>query len=272
MNRIDARFAALRKEGQAAFIPYITAGDPTLDDTARYVLALERAGASVVELGVPFSDPLADGTVNQEAALRALKGHVSLRNILGMVKELRRDTEIPIVLFSYFNPVLAYGVEAFARDAAEAGVDGLLCVDLPLEETEAYGPILHSAGLATVFLIAPTSPDDRVKRIAEASSGFIYYVSRTGVTGAQESVETAVKGMVAAIRRHTDKPVAVGFGISTPEQAREVAAYADGVVVGSAIVRLIGELGGGAEAAEKVAAFAAELADGVRTSRRPMAT
>jgi len=269
VNRIDARFNELRSRGETAFIAYIAAGDPTLDRTGQFILDFEQAGVDVLELGVPFSDPLADGVVNQEAAQRALQAGVSLEGILAMVKGVRqRGCELPLLLFTYFNPVLAYGLEAFAAAAADAGVDGVLCVDLPVEEADEYRQCLHDKGIATVFLAAPTSTPERIKRIAEASTGFIYYVSRTGVTGVQERVEDTVRGAVGAIRQHTDKPVAVGFGISRPEQAAEVAAYADGVVVGSAIVRLIGEHGNHANAIEQVGAFVRSLVDATKSVRR----
>jgi tryptophan synthase alpha chain len=243
MNRIDRRFQALAEKGRKAFIPYITAGDPTLAHTARIVLELEKAGADIIEFGVPFSDPLADGVVNQEAAQRALKHNVSLHDVVALVKRLRERTEIPIVLFTYVNPVLAYGFEAFARDAADAGVDGVLCVDLPPEEAEDYKQLLDARGIATIFLLAPTSTPERIALITRYSTGFVYYVSRTGVTGERTSIEDSVEGMVERIKDCTKTPVAVGFGISTPAQAADVARYADGVIVGSAVVRIVGELG-----------------------------
>ena len=264
MNRIDQRFADLAKRGEKAFIPFITAGDPDLETTRRIVLALDKAGADVVELGVPFSDPLADGVVNQAAAQRALKHHVHLGQILETVRAIRQDSDVPLILFTYYNPVLAYGAEKLARDAAAAGVDGILCVDLPPEEAEEYRTACNAHGLATVFLLAPTSTDARIELIATRSSGFVYYVSRTGVTGVQEKMEDSVRGMVEKIKGHTTLPVAVGFGISNPDQAREVADYADGVVVGSAIVRMIGDLGAKPETPEKVGAFVKSLADAVK--------
>lgn len=264
MNRIDARFRALAAEGKPAFIPYLTAGDPTLDVTERLVLELERAGVDVIELGVPFSDPVADGVVNQEAAQRALKHGVTLHDIVQRVKKLRRSTEIPIVLFTYFNPVLAYGLESFANDLRDAEVDGVLCVDLPPEEAAEYKRLLDAAGIATVFLIAPTSTPERIALIAGYCTGFVYYVSRTGVTGEREDLEENVKGMVAEIKRYTDKPVAVGFGISKPEHAAEIARFADGVVVGSAIVRMIGQLGDAPDMPDRVKAFVKSLVDATK--------
>jgi len=264
MNRIDQRFEELGKKGHTAFIAYITAGDPTLEDTARLVAALESAGVDLIEFGVPFSDPLADGVVNQEAAQRALKHHVSLHDVVGLVKQLRQTTQIPLVLFTYCNPVFAYGLEAFADDAAEAGVDGVLCVDLPVEEAGEYKRLLDDRGIATIFLLAPTSTPGRVAKIAHASTGFVYYVSRTGVTGERDSIEASVKGMVAQIKQAAATPVAVGFGISTPGQASEVAGYADGVIVGSAIVRMVGELGASREMPAAVGAFVKTLVDATK--------
>ena len=261
MNRIEQRFADLNARGEKAFIPFITAGDPNLAMTAEIVLALDAAGCDIVELGVPYSDPLADGVVNQEAAQRALKHDVSLESILAMVKGIRGKTEIPIMLFTYFNPVLAYGIEALARDAAAAGVDGILCVDLPPEEGGEYRDAFAARKLATVFLLAPTSTDERIELISKSSTGFVYYVSRTGVTGEQVRLEDSLRGMVGKIKSHTQLPVAVGFGISNPEQAAEVATFADGVVVGSAIVRMIGELGDSPGTAKRVGEFAASLAE-----------
>lgn len=264
MNRISQRFEQLAREGEPAFIPFITAGDPTLEATAALVIELEKAGADVIELGVPFSDPVADGAVNQEAAQRALKHNVSLHDIVARVKKLRKKTQVPLVLFTYFNPVLAYGFEDFARDAAGAGVDGVLCVDLPPEEAGEYERLLNEYEIATIFLVAPTSSAERIDRIAGASSGFVYYVSRLGVTGERADVEASVKEMVGRIKAKTTTPVAVGFGISTPEQAAEVGRCADGVIVGSAIVRMIGEYGDVPEMPARVGAFVKSLADAAK--------
>ena len=264
MNRIDQRFQQLRAEGLPAFIPYITAGDPTLDVTGDLVIALEEAGADIIEFGVPFSDPVADGVVNQEAAQRALKNNVSLHDIVGLVEKLRSRTQMPLVLFTYYNPVLAYGVPEFAADCADAGVDGVLCVDLPPEEAAEYKECMDDKGVATIFLIAPTSTPARIELIANSCSGFVYCVSRTGVTGERDGIEASVQGMVAEIKRHTSVPVAVGFGISNPEQAAEVASFADGVIVGSAIVRMIGELGDSPDTPARVGAFVKSLVDATK--------
>jgi len=268
VNRIDQKFQALAAKGETAFIPYITAGDPTLSQTARIVLELERAGCDVIELGVPFSDPIADGVVNQEAAQRALLHNVTLHDVVALVRDLRKTSQVPLVLFTYYNPVLAYGVEAFAKDCKDAGVDGVLCVDLPPGEDEQYKRSLDANGIATVFLAAPTSTADRIALIAKQSSGFVYYVSRTGVTGERTDIVSTVQGMVAAIKEHTSTPVAVGFGISTPAQASEVAGYADGVIVGSAIVRLVGQYGEAPETPAKVYEFVKPLVDATKSAHR----
>lgn len=270
MNRIDARFEMLAKKGERAFIPYIVAGDPNLERTAELVLELDRVGADVIELGVPFSDPVADGVANQEGALRALSQNVSLRQIIPMVAAVRKQTQVPILLFTYYNPVLAYGVRQIVEDCASAGVDGILCVDLPPEEAAEYKALMNGRGLSTVFLIAPTSTEERVQKIARHSSGFIYYVSRTGVTGERDSLEDSIKPMVTKIKQYSNTPVAVGFGVSKPEHARQIAEYADGVVVGSAIVRLVGELGDTPEMIRRVGLFVKSLVDA--TKGRPVCT
>jgi len=266
-NRIDARFAALRERNETAFIPYITAGDPTLARTEEIVYALEAAGADIVEFGVPFSDPIGDGTVNQEAAQRALANGVNLRDIFALIARIREKSQLPILLFTYYNPVLVYGCEAFAKDAAAAGADGVLCVDLPPEEADDYRAALDAHGLRTVFLLAPTSTDARIELIARQSTGFIYYVSRLGVTGAQAELAADLGEALARVKRHTDKPVAVGFGISTPEQARKVGGMTEGVVVGSAIVRLIAELGDSEATAPRVGEFVKSLVDAAKNLR-----
>ncbi len=264
MNRIEARFQSLKAQGVSAFIPYITAGDPDMEQSAQLVLALERAGADVIEFGVPFSDPVGDGIVIQEAAQRALQRGASLRKVINTVRAIRQQSQVPLLLFSYFNPILAYGIEAFARDAAEAGVDGVLCVDLPPDEADDYKAALDGAGLCTVFLTAPTSSDDRLRLIGEKCSGFVYYVSRLGVTGEQVALAEGLKQSVTRIQRLTGKPVAVGFGISTPEQAAAVAGLAEGVVVGSAIVRVVAQHAENPALLETVEAFAKSLADAVK--------
>jgi tryptophan synthase alpha chain len=243
MNRIGEAIAAARSEGRIAFIPYLTAGDPSEDQTCRLVPALERCGADIVELGVPFSDPPADGEVNQRAARRALARGVSLSGVLDLVSRLRRSTSVPLVLFTYFNPILRLGLARFAQRCAQAGVDGVLVTDLPPEESEEHRRELLGAGVDTIFLLAPTSPTERIRRVGELSRGFIYYVSRTGVTGEQEAVAPELRERVGEIRRLTGMPVAVGFGISRREHLADLASFADGAVVGSALVRLVEEHG-----------------------------
>ncbi|MEJ2191147.1 MAG: tryptophan synthase subunit alpha [Nitrospirota bacterium] len=241
MTRIGKTFKKLKRKGRKAFIPYIMAGDPSLERTGELIGLLERHGADIVELGVPFSDPLADGPVIQRAAERALKGGVSLRKVIRFVSDIRRKTQIPLVLMTYFNPVFRYGLEAFMRDASEAGVDGVIVPDLPPEEAGEYRKLARAHGVDTIFLVAPTSTEERRKKIARASSGFLYYVSITGITGARLALAGEAGESIRALREMSGKPVALGFGVSTPEEARQVAAMADGVIVGSAIVKRIAQ-------------------------------
>jgi tryptophan synthase alpha chain len=244
MTRIQTLFNGGRRK---ALIAYLTAGDPTPARTPELVAALERGGADLIELGVPFSDPIADGPVIQRGAERALKAGTNLAAVLHIARTIRESSQIPLLLFTYLNPVMRYGVEKLARDAKDAGIDGCLLTDLSVEEGEPYVKAMRAADLDTVFLGAPTSTPDRLKLVAKYSTGFVYLVSRTGVTGERDSLSESVEPLVASMRRITTLPLAVGFGISTPEQAREVARIADAVVVGSAFVRLIGE-GGDLEA------------------------
>jgi tryptophan synthase alpha chain len=236
MTRIEATFHKLQREGRRGFIPYITAGDPSLDLTYQIILELERSGADIVELGVPFSDPMADGPVIQRASERALANHVSVADCLEVVRKVRRHSEVPIVLFSYLNPLLSIGVDRSADELRDAGVDGVLATDLVPEEAGQFQAAIQAAGINLVFLVAPTSTDERIKLIAEASSGFVYAVSRTGVTGVRQSLSEAAADLVKRVRPFTILPVAVGFGVSTPEQVREVWLHADAAVVGSRIV------------------------------------
>jgi len=242
MGRIDNKFKALRSAGRKAFMPYITAGDPSLPTTESLIRTFSEAGSSVIELGVPFSDPIADGPVNQRSAIRALKNDVSLRRILQMVGSLRsQGEEIPIVLFTYYNPIYKFGLAKLASAAAESGVDGLVVPDLPPDEADGLREEAKRCGLDTIFLLAPTSTVERIKLVATSSTGFIYYVSRTGVTGERERLSSTIERSVVAIRSYTDTPIAVGFGVSKADQVREIARIADGVIVGSAIVRAIEE-------------------------------
>jgi tryptophan synthase alpha chain len=236
VSRIAETFARLKSEGRRGFIPFVTAGDPDLEATRGLVVELARAGASVVELGVPFSDPMADGVVIQRASERALKNRVTVADVLAVVSDARRETDVPVVLFSYFNPLLQVGLEKLCTQARVAGVDGVLVTDLVPEEAEEFSALLSNNGLDMIFLVAPTSTDERLRMIAERASGFIYAVSRAGVTGARGQVSDAAERLVKRVRAVSDLPVAVGFGISTREQVGEVWRYADAAVVGSAIV------------------------------------
>ena len=242
MSAIDDVFAKCTEEGRAAFIPFLMAGDPDLDATASFLDALVAGGADIIELGVPFSDPIADGPTNQRATVRALSSGTKLSNILELVARHRDRLGVPIVLFTYFNPIHARGIEHFAEQAASSGVDGVLCVDLPPEEGEReLVPALREQGVDSIFLLAPTSTRDRVTRVSRVSSGFVYYVSRTGVTGERSALPSDLVRDVKRLRRKLDQPLCVGFGISTPAQVASVGEMADGVVVGSALVRLIEE-------------------------------
>ncbi len=238
-NRIDSTFARLRKSGEKAFVAYIAAGDPDFDTSLEIVKTLADAGADIIELGLPFSDPLADGIVNQLAAERALKSGMSTRRSIDLIRRIRETHKTPIVLFTYLNPVFTYGFEKFHHDAAEAGADGILLLDLPPDEAALNDDLAIGAGLKHIRLIAPTTPAARVETLAKSAEGFIYALSRTGVTGAHGGPSADIAAFVSSIKAHTDVPVCVGFGISTPEQAAMVARAADGVVVGSAIVRQI---------------------------------
>jgi len=265
MNRIVARFAQLRAQRRKGLIIYIGAGDPDLEATRQLAQAFDRAGVDVLELGVPFSDPLADGLVNQLAAQRGLAAGATPPRVLETVAAIRRDSAIPIVLYVYFNLLHRRGVKEFIADAARAGVDGLLVLDLPPEEADSYETLMRDAGLCAIWLVAPTTPEDRIARIARRASGFIYYVSREGVTGMQERLSDTIATMTARIRAHTDLPVAVGFGISNPAQARLVAQHAEAVVVGSAVVDRIARLGRAPDMVEHVAGFVRTLADAVKS-------
>lgn len=243
MSRIGRLFERLRAKNEAALVAYLTAGDPSPERTPEFVFALERGGADLIELGVPFSDPVADGPVIQKACDRALAAGTTLAKVLDAARRIREKSEIPLVLFSYLNPLFRYGFDRLASDAAQAGVDGCLITDLSVEEAEDPVARLHAAGLDTIFLAAPTSTPTRIEAIARYSSGFVYLVSRTGVTGERDSLSGTLAPLVAAVRAKTQLPIAVGFGISRPEHCAEVARLADGVVVGSSIVRLIEEWG-----------------------------
>jgi tryptophan synthase alpha chain len=257
-NRIDLKFRELKARGQKAFVAYITAGDPWPAATPALVWALERAGADIVELGVPFSDPLADGVVNQLSAQRALAAGTTPPQVLEIVRAVREHSQIPIVLYTYFNLLYAFGVERFCVQAHEAGVDGVLILDLPPDED--VGSLGH---LCRISLVAPTSPSERIARIVRGATGFVYYVSREGVTGMQTNISTNTGNRVEMIRQQTSLPICIGFGISTPEQAHTVAQQADGAVVGSALVNQIAQLGNDPELAQKLEDFARPLAEAI---------
>lgn len=266
MNRIDQKFQELRHQGVRAFMPYLCAGDPNPELTSKLLLTLEAAGADLIELGVPFSDPIADGPTIQRASERALAHSISLQQILDIVKSLRAQTDIPIALMGYYNPIFRMGEEVFCKAAQEAGVDGVIVPDLPPEQAQPLLEVAPKYNLATIFLVAPTSPPERMQLIASVSTGFIYCVSVTGVTGARAMLSDEIAPMITELRKHTDKPVSVGFGVSTPEQAKQVADIADGVVVGSAIIDVIEEnMNDEAQLLTAVKQFASDLAAGVKT-------
>ena len=256
-SRISQRFAALRQNGQMGLVAYLTAGDPSLAATEKFVLALAEAGADVIELGVPFSDPVADGPVIQRASERALRAGTTLAGVLALVKSLREKTQVPLVLFSYYNPVLQMGVEKFAAAAKSAGADGALLTDVTPEEATEYRAAMSSHGLDTIFLAAPTSPDGRLALISSATTGFLYVISRTGVTGAKDQLAEELPALARRVRRFTDLPIAIGFGISQPGHVSLLGGLADAAVVGSALVEEI-------ERAETVDAAAAALASRVK--------
>jgi tryptophan synthase alpha chain len=259
MSRLDETFARLRARGERALLPYFMAGDPSLADTRRLVIEAARRGADVVELGVPFSDPLADGPVIQRAGTRALAGGATVARVLETVAGLRAEIDVPIVLLTYYNPVLAFGLKAFARTAVDAGVDGAIVADMPPEESDPLATEATAAGLDLVYMVAPTSTLARVRLIARKSRGFIYVVSLTGVTGERQQLPADMATQIAAIRRETAMPVCVGFGISTPAQVATVGRVADGAAVGSAIVRLVESRAGSPTLVDDVGKFIAEL-------------
>jgi tryptophan synthase alpha chain len=259
LSRIAATFARLQSEGRRGFIPFITAGDPDLETTYQLLIELADAGATLIELGVPFSDPVADGPVIQRASERALRHGFGMEEILKLVSRARETLDVPVVLFSYFNPLLQYGLERLSREASLAGVDGLLVTDLVPEEAEQFSAQLRAHDLDMIFLVAPTSTDERLRMVAERATGFIYAVSRAGVTGARDHMSSDAETLVARVRRFSRLPVAVGFGISTAEQVSEVWRYADAAVVGSAIVAEIERLASTTDLTRRVGEFARGL-------------
>lgn len=264
-TRIDRRLAALREERKKGFVAYITAGDPDLKQTESHIRCLERAGVDVVELGIPFSDPLADGRVNQESATRALASGTTLKGVFDMVKQVRKSSDIPIMCYCYMNVLYAPGFERTIRKAAKAGIDGLLILDLPMEESDTYGRLLHEAGLNNITLITPTTPDERIAKIVRHGSGFVYAVSRTGVTGMQTtSIGKEANALLKRARAASSLPLALGFGISNEEQARAAARRADAVVVGSAIVKQLYEAGRSRSALKKVEQWITSMVNAVK--------
>jgi tryptophan synthase alpha chain len=267
MPRLADTFARLRREGQPGLVTYTTAGDPDLQQSAAILRALDAAGADVLEVGVPFSDPLADGPVIQRATERALAAGGSLRQTLAMVKSVRKDIRAPIVIFSYANPIARLGDEGFARAAADAGVDGVLVLDLPVEEAGGFREALAAVGIDTIFLLSPTTTDARIRRAGELGRGFLYCISRLGVTGVRDAVSADAGALVRRIRRFTDLPIALGFGLSRPEHVAEVGLYADAAVVGSALVSLIAEAGASPRLIDDVTAYVRGLKRACETAR-----
>jgi len=265
MNRIGQRFATLNQQRQKGFIVYIGAGDPNLQATEALALAFDKIGVDILELGVPFSDPLADGLVNQLAAQRGLESGTTPPKVLEVVRAIRKQSQIPIVLYIYFNLIHRCGMEKFINEAAKAGIDGLLVLDLPPEEGASYEEMMQKAGLCNIYLVAPTTPDDRIELIVKRARGFIYYVSREGVTGMQQKVADTIGQMTDLIRAHTDLPIAVGFGISTPDQAKLVARSADAIVVGSAIVNEIARHGKGNNVVQETVKLVKSLGEAVKS-------
>jgi len=266
MNRIDQTFRSLRQRQQAALIPFLTAGDPDLETTLELMHAAADNGADLLELGVPFSDPSADGPVLQRSLALGLQAGASLPRVLALVSDFRRESQLPVILYGYYNPIFHYGVERFAADAQKAGVDGVLVVDLPPEEVGELLPHLRRAGIHFIFLLAPTSGPERVRKVLRHASGFIYYVSVTGVTGVRPMQSESVRPVIDDLRHHTSLPIGVGFGISTPQQAAAVGEFADAAVVGSAIMRLVDTSRGGSTINE-VGAFIRQLKDAVQAAR-----
>jgi tryptophan synthase alpha chain len=262
MTRIGRLFDCLKQEGRKGLVAYLTAGDPTPDRTPALVEAMVRGGADLIELGVPFSDPIADGPVIQRAGERALKAGTSLRSVLAIAQRIRETSEVPLLLFTYLNPVLRYGLERLAADAAAAGIDGCLLIDASVEEAGAYVAAMHRHGLDTVFLATPTSTARRIRLVAQYSTGFIYLVSRTGVTGERESISSAIAPLIQSVRAATDLPLAVGFGISKPEHVAELGRQVEAVVVGSAFVHLIERNADNASLEIQLESFTRELKRG----------
>jgi len=268
-NRISQKFEELRQKGEKALIPYIMAGDPSLAETESLVLALEKAGADLIELGVPFSDPIADGPVIQKAAERALLSGTSLRRILSTVKTLRTKTQVPLILMTYYNTIMAMGEETFCQQAVEAGVDGVIVPDMPPEEADTLHKAAQANGPCLIYLLAPTSTSNRKTEVIRRTQGFIYYVSITGITGAKLHGFADIEKNVRALQKKAKKPIAVGFGIATPDDARQMAAFADAVIVGSALVKKIAEHQQDPALIQQVSTFIQQLKSAIRTNGHP---
>lgn len=264
-TRVDRKFADLKKQGQKGFIAYIGAGDPTLDDTVDTVLRLEDAGVDLVELGLPFSDPLADGRVNQDAATRALAAGSTFDGVMRCVAKIRERSQVPMIFYAYLNTLYARGFESAMRDAVEAGIDGFLVLDMPREEAGPYRKLISEANLNRIVLVTPTTPEARMKQLVNDADGFVYCVSREGVTGVRDSIAAGARGLVEKIKTHTRLPVALGFGIGTPQQAAEAASFADAVVVGSAIVNRFHNNPHTPEGRADAARFVAEMVCAVKS-------
>ena len=256
MTRIHGKFRELKEKGKAALVTYLTAGDPSLEATPDIIYKLEESGADIIEIGVPFSDPMADGPAIQLASERALKNGTTVKGVLDIVSKIRKRSEIPIITFGYYNPFLSYGLRRFSEDARNAGVDGVLVVDLPPEEADEFKIHTDKAGLDLVFLLAPTSTSERIRLVSERASGFIYLVSLTGVTGERPAMDYSLEPLVREIKNHTRLPVGIGFGVSTPDQAARIANFADAVIVGSALIRIIEKYGrNGKELLKEISTF-----------------
>ena len=264
MSRIGEVFEALRNRDEKALIGYIMAGDPDLETTIKLVKVLEESGADIVELGIPFSDPLADGATVQRASVRALESGATLRNVIDTVAELRREVHLPIVFMTYYNPIYMYGEAEFVQHSVSVGADGVIVPDLPPEESESLRRLAGETGFDVIYLVTPTTPPSRIEQICRLSSGFVYYVSLTVVTGERKEMDAGLHDGVSRVKTAADKPVAVGFGISTPGHVREVCRWADGVVVGSAIVKVIEEHAGSEKLEKRVGSFVGDLKEGTR--------
>ncbi len=263
-NRIDQTFENLKKRNKKALIAYITAGDPNLPTTEQLVYALEKSGVDIIELGIPFSDPLADGTTIQEASKRALLKGTTLAKIFDLVRSVRCHSQVPLCFMSYYNPIFHYGEAKFIAKCKEVGIDGLIIPDLPPEEAGSLRTLAFKVGISTVFFVAPTTVDERIKSNALASTGFIYYVALTGVTGNAQAKSSDVIRHIRHAKQFTSKPICAGFGISTPSQVKEIARAADGVIVGSAIIKVIQQHAGKSDLVQAVSRFAASLAEGLK--------